>query len=116
MDSAESWGNGWEYSRTGNPTRGAYELQVAACENGKFCCAFSSGMAAISAVTHLLQSGDRAICIDDVYGGTQRYFRRVAMPNYGIDFEFMPLDDMDKINKAITPNTKLVSITEFALI
>lgn len=67
-----SFGAGFEYSRTGNPTRGAFERQMAAVENGQFCVAFASGMAASSAVIHLVKTGDHVVCIDDVYGGTQR--------------------------------------------
>ncbi|RLN93894.1 hypothetical protein BBJ28_00014976 [Nothophytophthora sp. Chile5] len=75
-DQANSFGKGWEYSRTGNPTRGALERALAACEQGRFAVAYSSGMAATTAVTHLLKQGDHVLCIDDVYGGTQRYFRQ----------------------------------------
>jgi cystathionine beta-lyase/cystathionine gamma-synthase len=71
-DFANSFGNGFEYSRTGNPTRGAFERQIAAVENGRFGLAFASGMAATSAVIHLIKTGDHVVCIDDVYGGTQR--------------------------------------------
>ncbi|KAF4315516.1 hypothetical protein BBO99_00009327 [Phytophthora kernoviae] len=78
-DQASSFGKGWEYSRTGNPTRGALERALAACEKGRFAVAYSSGMAATTAVTHLLKGGDHVLCIDDVYGGTQRYFRQTTL-------------------------------------
>lgn len=63
---------GYEYSRTGNPTRGVFERAMAQAEHAKHCVAFSSGSAATSAVVHLLKSGDHILCVDDVYGGTQR--------------------------------------------
>lgn len=63
---------GYEYSRTGNPTRGVFERAVAAAEKTKYCVAFSSGSAATSAVIHLLSPGEKVLSIDDVYGGTQR--------------------------------------------
>ncbi|KAG6948535.1 hypothetical protein JG687_00015416 [Phytophthora cactorum] len=82
---ANSFGKGWEYSRTGNPTRGALERALAACEKGRFAVCFSSGMAATTAVTHLLKHGDHVLCIDDVYGGTQRYFRQTNPLTLGAD-------------------------------
>jgi cystathionine gamma-lyase len=63
-----SFGLGYEYSRTGNPTRGAFERAVAAAENAKYCVAFASGSAATSAVVHLLEHGEHILCVDDVYG------------------------------------------------
>ncbi len=78
MDHEHSYGKGFEYSRSGNPTRGAFEQCVAACENAQFGLAFASGLAATSAIIHLLKSGDHIVSVDDVYGGTQRYFRRIA--------------------------------------
>lgn len=64
---------GFEYSRTGNPTRGVFERAMAQAEHAKYCVAFSSGSAATSAVVHaVLDSGDHILCVDDVYGGTQR--------------------------------------------
>jgi len=92
---------GYEYSRTGNPTRGAFERAMAAAENAKYCIAFASGSAATSAVIHLLSPGDTVFCVDDVYGGTQRYFRRIAIPRMGIHFEFLDFDSVDTLNVAI---------------
>lgn len=87
-----SFGLGYEYSRTGNPTRGAFERAVAAAEGGAaYCVAFSSGSAATSAVVHLLKQGDRILCVDDVYGGTQRYFRRIVSPAMGIAVDFVDM-------------------------
>ncbi|KAG6623259.1 Cystathionine gamma-lyase [Phytophthora cinnamomi] len=104
-----SFGKGWEYSRTGNPTRGALERALAACEKGRFAVCYSSGMAATTAVTHLLKQGDHVLCIDDVYGGTQRYFRQTVHPTYGIDFDFTDLGDLKKVEKLLRPGqTKLI--------
>lgn len=74
----------------GNPTRGAFERAMAAAEKSKYCVAYSSGMAAISAVVHLLSSptNEKILCIDDVYGGTQRYFRKIVQPTMGIQVDF----------------------------
>ncbi|KAL7488120.1 hypothetical protein ACHAW6_013724 [Cyclotella cf. meneghiniana] len=90
-----SFGVGYEYSRTGNPTRGVFERAVAAAEKAKYCVAFSSGSAATSAVIHLLSPGDKIFCIDDVYGGTQRYFRRIVHPRMAIDVDFLDFNDDD---------------------
>merc|ERR1719413_102822 len=73
INDPNSFGKGYEYSRTGNPTRGAFERAIAASEYAKYCVAFASGSAATSAVIHLLNHNDNVLCIDDVYGGTQRY-------------------------------------------
>ncbi|KAG6950682.1 hypothetical protein JG688_00014050 [Phytophthora aleatoria] len=108
---ANSFGKGWEYSRTGNPTRGALERALAACEKGRFAVCFSSGMAATTAVTHLLKHGDHVLCIDDVYGGTQRYFRQTVNPTYNIDFDFSDFGDLNKVEKLLRPGkTKLIWI------
>jgi len=109
-DDLNSLGKGYEYSRTGNPTRGAFERAIAACEQAKHAIAYSSGMAATSAIINTLNAGDNVICIDDVYGGTQRYFRRVVNPNTAITFTFLDLTNPDVLNDAITPTTKLVWI------
>jgi Cys/Met metabolism PLP-dependent enzyme len=85
-----SFGQGFEYSRTGNPTRGALERAICQAEQGsKHCVAFASGSAATSAVLHLLQCGDHVLCVDDVYGGTQRYFRRIVQPAMNIQVDFV---------------------------
>lgn len=103
-----SFGKGFEYSRTGNPTRGAYESCVAASEGAKYGLAFSSGMAAITACTHLLGHGAHVISSDDVYGGTQRYFRKLCVPQMAQDFSFVDMTDIKNIEAAITPKTKLL--------
>lgn len=109
-DQPNSFGRGWEYSRTGNPTRGAFERAIAACEHGRFAVAYSSGMAAITAAVHLLKQGDHVLCIDDVYGGTQRYFRQTVKPTYGMDFDFVDMSDVATIKAAIRPQTKMLWI------
>lgn len=88
-----SFGLGFEYSRTGNPTRGLFERAVAAAEKAKYCVAFSSGSAATSAVIHLLSPGEKVLSIDDVYGGTQRYFRKIVNPRMGIKVDFVDFSD-----------------------
>lgn len=92
-DDPNSFGMGYEYGRTGNPTRGAFERAVAAAEKAKYCVAFSSGSAAASAVVHLLVPGEKILSVDDVYGGTRRYFRRIAGPRMGIEVDFVDFDD-----------------------
>lgn len=93
-DDPNSFGVGYEYSRTGNPTRGSFERAVAQAERAKYCVAFASGSAATSAVLHLLKHGDHVLCVDDVYGGTQRYFRRIVTPAMGISIDFVDMSDV----------------------
>jgi len=108
-DDPNSFGKGFEYSRTGNPTRGAFERAVAAAEKCRHCVAFSSGSAATSAVIHLLSPGERIMCIDDVYGGTQRYLRRIVRPRMGIGIDFVNFHDAESVKAALKPGkTKLM--------
>lgn len=100
---------GYEYSRTQNPTRKAYENCLANLEGGKFGLAFASGCAATTTVVHLLKAGDHLICSDDVYGGTFRLFDKV-IKNNGVEFTFVDLTKPDNFKKAIKPNTKMVWI------
>ena len=99
---------GFEYSRSHNPTRFAYEGCVAALEGGSRGYAFASGLAATSTVLELLDSGDHVVCMDDVYGGTYRLFERVRRRSAGLDFSFVDLDDMAALEAAVTPKTKLI--------
>ncbi|KFN41923.1 cystathionine gamma-synthase [Arenimonas metalli] len=99
---------GFEYSRSHNPTRFAYEGCVAALEGGSKGYAFASGLAATSTVLELLDSGDHVVCMDDVYGGTYRLFERVRRRSAGLDFSFVDLDDMAALEAAVTPKTKLI--------
>lgn len=98
---------GYDYSRTDNPTRTAYQQCLAALEGGKFGLAFSSGMAATDSVLHTLKTGDHVVCCDDVYGGTYRIFERVYR-QLGFDFTFVDMTDLAKTEAAFKPNTKLV--------
>ena len=99
---------GFEYSRTHNPTRFAYERCVAALEGGARGFAFASGLAATSTILELLDSGDHVIAMDDLYGGSYRLFERVRRRSAGLDFSFVDLTDPAAFEAAITPKTKLV--------
>jgi len=101
---------GFEYSRTHNPTRFAYERCVAELEGGTRGFAFASGLAATSTLLELLDSGDHVVAMDDVYGGSYRLFERVRRRSGGLDFSFVDLTDPRAFEAAIKPNTKLVWI------
>ena len=101
---------GFEYSRTHNPTRFAYERCVATLERGSRGFAFASGLAATSTLLELLDSSDHVIAMDDVYGGSFRLFERVRRRSAGLDFSWVDLTDPAKFEAAITPKTKLVWI------
>jgi cystathionine beta-lyase/cystathionine gamma-synthase len=98
---------GFEYGRSGNPTRNALEGCLAALEGAKHGLAYSSGCAATTNVLHLLAPGDHVVCGDDVYGGTFRIFDRIMKP-FGITASFVDMRDLDNVRKAFTPKTKLV--------
>ncbi|MEJ5305529.1 MAG: cystathionine gamma-synthase [Ignavibacteria bacterium] len=100
---------GYVYSRSGNPTRDVLQKNIATLEKGKYALAFSSGLAAIHAMSNLLKNGDHAIVSNDVYGGTYRLFERV-LTNFGITFTFVDTTKVENVEKAIQPNTKLVHI------
>ena len=102
--------SGFEYSRTQNPTRFAYERCIAALEGGSRGFAFASGMAATATVLELLDSGDHVIAMDDLYGGSYRLFERVRKRSAGLDFSFVDLTDPAAFEAAITPKTRLVWI------
>lgn len=99
---------GYEYSRSHNPTRFAYERCVAALESGSHGYAFASGLAATSTVLELLDSGSHVICMDDVYGGTYRLFERVRRRSAGLDFSFVDLNDLGAVQAALQPNTRMI--------
>ena len=99
---------GYEYSRSHNPTRFAYERCVAALEGGTQGYAFASGLAATSTVLDALDSGSHVICMDDVYGGTYRLFERVRRRSAGLDFSFVDLNDMAALEAAVTPATRMI--------
>lgn len=98
---------GFEYSRTGNPTRTALEACMAAIEDGKYGLAFASGMAAESAILSLLSTGDHIVSCDDLYGGTYRIFERV-MRRYNVEASYVPAGDVAAYEQAIRPNTKMI--------
>jgi len=98
---------GYEYSRTGNPTRNALEKNLAALENGTHGLCFGSGLAAIDAIIKLLSPGDEVISTNDLYGGTYRVFRQI-FENYGIKFHFIGMDNADKVESYINGNTKMI--------
>uniref|UniRef100_A0A8C5DBE5 Cystathionine gamma-lyase n=1 Tax=Gouania willdenowi TaxID=441366 RepID=A0A8C5DBE5_GOUWI len=100
---------GFEYSRSGNPTRNCLEKAVAALDGAKYCIALASGLAATVTVTHMLKSGDGVVCMDDVYGGTNRYFQKVAA-EFGLDISFADCTKPELLKAALKPNTKLVWI------
>ncbi|MDO8141221.1 MAG: cystathionine gamma-synthase [Candidatus Brocadiales bacterium] len=98
---------GYDYSRTHNPTRTALEKNIASLEEGNYGLAFSSGMSAISAITHMLSAGDHIICSDDVYGGTFRLFDKV-LKKFNLEFDFIDLTSLQSLERYIKNTTKLV--------
>ena len=101
---------GFEYSRSHNPTRFAYERCAAGLENGTRGFAFASGLAATSTVLELLDTGSHVIAMDDVYGGSYRLFEGVRRRSAGLDFDWVDLSDLAKFEAAIRPETKMVWI------
>jgi cystathionine gamma-lyase len=99
---------GYEYSRTHNPTRAAWEACIADLEGGSHGFAFASGMAAIDTVLATLEPGDHILASDDLYGGTWRLFDRVRARASGLQFSFTNLADIDQAKAAVKPNTKLI--------
>ncbi len=100
---------GYEYARTGNPTRAALEQCIASLEGGAHGLAFASGMAAEAAVMQLLKPGDHTVAVDDLYGGTYRLFRRVLEP-MGLSFSFVDGSDLAAVEKSLTERTRMVWI------
>ncbi|MGH2516449.1 MAG: cystathionine gamma-synthase [Ktedonobacterales bacterium] len=98
---------GFEYSRTGNPTRAALEACLAALENARFGLAFGSGMAASSAVLSMLRPGDHVLAGDDLYGGSYRLFERVLRP-MGITCDYVSARDIAAYEAALRPETKMI--------
>ncbi|MDX1543113.1 MAG: cystathionine gamma-synthase [Christiangramia sp.] len=98
---------GFEYSRSGNPTRTMLEKSLASIENGNYGLAFGSGLAAIDAVIKLFKPGDEIISTNDLYGGSYRLFTRI-FEGLGIKFHFIGMQDAAKIEEYINPNTKLI--------
>ena len=100
---------GFEYSRTGNPTRAALENNLAALESGKYGACFGSGLAAIDCVVKMLNPGDEVISTNDLYGGSYRIFKTI-FEKYGINFHFVNMLDENNIKDKINDNTKLIWI------
>jgi cystathionine gamma-lyase len=107
VQSAPGVHKGYDYSRSGNPTRTAYETCVANLEGARFGFATASGCAAITTIAHLLSEGDHVVAGDDMYGGTYRLFEHV-LTRTGIDFTYADLSDEDELVVALEPNTRLV--------
>ncbi len=107
VQSAPGEHKGYEYSRSGNPTRTALEELIAAIEKGRYGLAFASGLAAIDCVLRLLNPGDHIIVGNDVYGGTYRLFERVYA-RYGLKFSWVDQTDLEAVKNAFTPQTRLL--------
>lgn len=100
---------GYEYSRSKNPTRGALELRLASLEEADFGLAFASGMAAeTTLLLALLKSGEHIIAFDDLYGGTKRLFNQIFNPNFSVQFSYVDARNISEIESAILPNTKII--------
>jgi len=99
---------GWEYSRSHNPTRDAYEQCIADLEGGSRGFAFASGMAASATVLELLDSGDHIIAMDDLYGGSFRLFHNVRERSAGLKFSFTAVEDIESLKAAILPETRMI--------
>lgn len=101
---------GYEYSRTQNPTRGAYEACIADLEGGVKGFAFASGMAATATTLEMLDTGDHVVAMDDLYGGSLRLFERVRRRSAGLQFDYADLSIPALFKAAIKPNTRMVWI------
>ena len=99
---------GWEYSRSHNPTRDAYEKCIADLEGGSRGLAFASGMAATATVLELLDSGDHVVAMDDLYGGSFRLFNNVRERSAGLKFSFTPIEDIAALKAAMRPETRMI--------
>jgi cystathionine beta-lyase/cystathionine gamma-synthase len=100
---------GYEYARTQNPTRAALEANLAAIEGGKAAFAFASGMAAIDAITTMLEAGDHVVVTDNTYGGTFRLFDKV-LTRYKLEFTYVDTSQLDLVERAMRPGTKMLFV------
>ena len=101
---------GYEYSRTQNPTRMAYERCIADLESGTHGFAFASGMAAIGTALELVDSGSHVIAMDDLYGGTRRLFSGVRERSAGLEFSYVDMSDANRVSAALRDNTRMIWI------
>ncbi len=108
QQSAPGVHQGYEYSRTQNPTRTAYEQCMASLESGVRGFAFASGMAAINTVIDLLDTGDHVIATDDLYGGSFRLFDKIKTRTSNLDFSYVDMANTENIEAAIQPNTRMI--------
>ena len=108
QQSAPGVHQGYEYSRTSNPTRAAFEACIASLESGMQGYAFASGMAAINTLIDLLDHGDHVVAMDDLYGGTYRLFDKVKTRTSNLSFSFVDMSNMDMLAAAIQPNTRMI--------
>lgn len=99
---------GYEYSRSKNPTRSAYEACIAALEGGKAGFAFASGLAAAATLLEVLKPGDHVVAMDDLYGGTFRLFDAVRQKTAGLQFTYVDMTDPEAIRPAIRPETRMI--------
>jgi len=100
---------GYDYARVGNPTRTALEKMIAGLENAEHGICFSSGVAAIDAIIRMFKPGDHVVASNDLYGGTYRLFTKMFEP-FGITFSFVDMTSLEKVQDAVTKNTKLIWI------
>jgi cystathionine beta-lyase/cystathionine gamma-synthase len=100
---------GYEYARTGNPTRAALEQNLATLERGRFCYAFASGMAAINVLLTLFKAGDHIVAGHNLYGGTFRLFERV-LRDFGLEFSYANTGRAEEVERAFRPNTRLLFV------
>ena len=101
---------GYDYSRSGNPTRNAFEECMASLEEGIKGYGFSSGVAAISACVELLEPGDHVIAMDDLYGGTVRLFNEIKTKSQGISVSYVDMTDFKNVEDALTEKTKMIFV------
>ena len=99
---------GFEYARSQNPTRFAFERCIADLESGTAAFAFASGLAAIATVLETLDTGDHVVAMDDLYGGSYRLFERVRRRSAGLEFSYVNLADLEAVEAALRPNTRMI--------
>ena len=98
----------YDYGRGGNPTREALESVIASLEGGKYGLVAGSGLGMTMLITHTLKSGDHILSVDDIYGGSGRFFRKIAEPVYNMTTDFIDMTDLDLVRSSIKENTKMI--------